>query len=330
MSIGPFRRFLVALDGSRLAEAILPVAAGIALRCGGELVLFHVLEPAPPPTVHREPHLATADAAERYLESLAGELRTAGLSCRVVLATADHAPVAACIAQQARALGADVIALTTHGSGGIRGFLFGRIAQQVLQEAERPTLVAPARRRDQRQRRTPAPPRTLLVPLDPSPDSRNVLPLAQHLAACLAARVVLARVVPSREQLSLAEHPPAVFLPSATAALLELERRQAEEDLRAVATSTLSGLDVAIVVRQGNVVAELARLAEAAELVLLTTHGRAGLPGWLAGSVAARLLEQVATPLLLVPAERKAQAPDGPPPELQAREDASTEPPRPE
>ncbi len=329
MSTGPFRRFLVALDGSRLAEEVLPAVSGIARRCGGELVLFHVLEPAPPPTVHGEPHLATADAAERYLESLAAELRTAGLSCRTLLATADHAPVAACIARQARALGADIIALTTHGSGGLRGFLFGRIAQQVLQQAERPTLVVPAWRRDQRERRAPAPPRTLLIPLGPSPASRSVVPLAWRLADCLGARIVLARVVPTLEQLNLVERPPAVFLPSATAALLELEQRQAEEDLRAVATSAPSGLDVTIVVRQGDTVAELAQLASTADLVLLTTCGRAGLPGWLAGNVAARLLEQVATPLLLVPAERRAQAPDEPATTPPAPEDAPAEPRRP-
>jgi nucleotide-binding universal stress UspA family protein len=303
MSEIPLAHILVPLDGSSLAEQILPVAAGLVRACGRELILLHVLEPSPPERIHGQPHLATAEAAARYLDRISRELAEQRVSCRIAVIAADNAAVATVIARQARALGADLIALTTHGRGGLRGLLFGRIAQQVLQQAERPTLVLRATERSVSL--LPETPQHLLIPLDGSPASEHVLPFAWQLARCLAATVTLARVVPTLEHLSFSESAPAVFLPTATAALLELERQHAEQDLQHLAATAPAGLPVTVVVRQGDVVAELAALATEVDLVVMTTHGRAGLPGWLAGSVAARLLERVTIPLLLVPIGRQ-------------------------
>ena len=51
-----FGCILVALDGSRLAEAVLPAACSLAKTLGARLALVHVLEKEPPATVHGEPH----------------------------------------------------------------------------------------------------------------------------------------------------------------------------------------------------------------------------------------------------------------------------------
>lgn len=300
MSAPSFSHILVPLDGSRLAEQILPIVSGIVRHCGGELILLHVLEPAPPARVHGEPHLATAEEAARYLKDISRQLATHTIATHIVICSADREAVAACLARQARALEVDGIALTNHGRGGLRGLLFGRTAQQVLQQAELPTLVVRALRNRHRALQ-PVNIQRLLVPLDGSMESERAVPLAWHLATCLPARVLLARIVPTLERLSLSESAPAVFLPSATAALLELERERAEQELQQVAATAPAGTTVTIAVRQGDVVEELARLTTEADLVVMTTHGRAGLPAWLAGRVAARLLERITVPLLLVP-----------------------------
>jgi len=52
-----FSRILVPLDGSRLAEAVLPAACSIAQKLGARRLLLHVLELDSPVTVHGEPHL---------------------------------------------------------------------------------------------------------------------------------------------------------------------------------------------------------------------------------------------------------------------------------
>ncbi len=294
---------LVALDGSRLAEQVLPVASTLARSCAGELVLLHVVEPEAPARIHGEPHLGDAASAERYLADVAAALTSVGVHTRVAVVPATDG-VAETIARCCDELQASLIALTTHGQGGLRGLLFGRIAQQVLQLAERPTLVVRSRAGEHLPTRQPVPLHRLLVPLAGPSERDAALPLASRLAQCLQAELVLARIVPSPERLSVAESAPSVFLPTATAALLALERERAEEELRAVAATLPAGTPITIQVTQGDVVEELAALAATCHLVVLATHGRAGLPGWLAGSVAARLLERTPTPLLLVPYQR--------------------------
>lgn len=306
MTDRPFQRILVPLDGSRLAEAILPAASGLAQACGGEILLLHALEREPPEEVHGEPHLRSMADATAYLEALARALRDLGLKARSFVVTADQGSVADCIAQQAAALAADLIAMTTHGSGGLRGVLFGRIAQQVLQRAERPTLVL----RSRRARREPGGPATslvpasyrrILVPLSGEPSSAQVLPLVWKLAQCTGAEVMLARVVPVLGSLSLRESVPTVFLPTASAALLELEEDEARAALDRLAAGAQPGTITSVAVRRGETIDELRELARQADLVIMVTHGRAGLEGWLSGSTAARLLAQVWIPLLLVP-----------------------------
>ena len=65
------RRILVPLDGTDLAEAALPVAAALCVKLGAEVVLVHLLEKRAPRAVHGRPHLATAGAAEAYLNQIA-------------------------------------------------------------------------------------------------------------------------------------------------------------------------------------------------------------------------------------------------------------------
>ncbi len=306
MSAPLFRRILVPLDGSRLAEAIVPAVVTLARACGGEIVLLHVLEREPPGEVHGEPHLRSLAEATEYLEALAARLGELGLAVRREVVTADQQPVADCIAQQAAAFAADLIAMTTHGSGGLRGVLFGRIAQQVLQRAERPILVLRSRRTHRRSGEAGTPwtapgCRRVLVPLSGDPSSQQVLPLVWKLAGCTGAEVVLARIVPALGTISLLESPPAVFLPMASAALLELEEEEARSALSQLAANAPPGITVTVLVQRGETVEELLALAQQVDLLVMVTHGRAGLEGWLSGSTAGRLLARVAIPLLLVP-----------------------------
>src|SRR5215212_9300102 len=75
-----FTRILVPLDGSPLAEAVLPAARSLAGTLGAKLLLLHVLEREPPADVHGEPHLCDEPEALAYLERQAGELRRQGVA----------------------------------------------------------------------------------------------------------------------------------------------------------------------------------------------------------------------------------------------------------
>ncbi len=303
-------RILLPLDGSALAEAALAPAAELARLLSAELVLLHVIERGAPARVHGQPHLRDAAAAAAYLDDVARRL--AGHD--IALSKHVHEPavgdVAASIAEHAHEIGAGLVVLCTHGSGGLRDLLLGSIAQQVLRQATRPVLVvrppspAPAR--------TPtrsAPAHGLgdaswVVALDPVVHGPRALPLAGMLAERCHARLHLVTVVPTLTRLPAERAARAIFSPAATADVLELEAEDARRymddlarDLRA------AGLQVSVDLRRGDAARETLSIVrrERPSLLVIATHGRAGVGGVLSGSFAAAVVPRVQGNVLLVP-----------------------------
>ena len=66
------RHILIPLDGSTLAESVLPAAAALAEAFAADVTLFHVMEERPPETIHGQQHLREPQQAEAYLERVAG------------------------------------------------------------------------------------------------------------------------------------------------------------------------------------------------------------------------------------------------------------------
>jgi len=154
-----FDKILVCLDGSRLAEQIIPYAAEQALRFNSRLVLFQVVpEPivvgpaipgaAPPPVVTdamiQRAQEAVAEARS-YLEEVAKPLRQRRIRVDVV-ATPGTASQA--IKMFADTNNIDLIAIATHGRSGLGRAVFGSVADSVLRESGLPILVI--KPRDQR------------------------------------------------------------------------------------------------------------------------------------------------------------------------------------
>ena len=143
-----FQKILVCLDGSKLAEQILPYAAEQATRFGSSLVLFQVVSLASVPTptgIESIPvavpndQLADAEAAAKdYLDSLALPLREKGL--KVQCATMIGHP-AESIVSHAEENGFDLVALATHGHSGLRRLVFGSVADYVIRKAGLPILL---------------------------------------------------------------------------------------------------------------------------------------------------------------------------------------------
>jgi nucleotide-binding universal stress UspA family protein len=302
MSPVAVRRLLVPLDGSRLAEVVLPIAARLGEACDATITLLHVIERGAPSSIHGEPHLAARSEAEDYLVRLVRQFEVAG---RVVEYHVHEVPVgnvAQSIATHAEDQRSDLVLLSTHGVGGIREALWGSIAQQVLQLSRRPTLLV--RARAGAQAAAMFNPRTIMVSLDGTAAAEAALPLAGTLAHVLDTRLRLVMVVPTLDTVGGEQLPQATFLPGTTRALLDVQEEQAVDYLEHLAASMRStGVPVATEVRRGGAVAELA--SDAAEhadgLVVVATHGRAGLQAIWSPSVAARLLKRTQAPVLLVP-----------------------------
>ena len=139
-----FKHILVTLDGSPLAERILQPAADLARASNARITLAHVVSSSAVVGARILPILpgdlrAVVEKAEGYLHDVAEPLRKDGLdvSVRVV----QHESPAAAIIKLAEELEADVVALATHGYGGLKRALLGSIADKVLRGSPLPLLL---------------------------------------------------------------------------------------------------------------------------------------------------------------------------------------------
>ena len=139
-----YKRALVPLDGSSIAESIIPFLMQIAGPLDMSVTLLRVLEPMPPiladggqPVIVEDLPLRMRDA-EEYLAPLAAMLRAHGVRTSWVIrrGRADQEILAA--AQDA---GVDLIAMSTHGRSGLGRLLFGSVAEQVLRHADVPVFM---------------------------------------------------------------------------------------------------------------------------------------------------------------------------------------------
>jgi len=138
-----YKRALVPLDGSMVAESIIPFILEIAGPLDMEVALVRVLVPVPPMAVEGTRHVVIEDAAKlreakEYLASIAADLRAKGVSVTTAVRRGEPVPE---ILAGAREVDADLIAMTTHGRSGLSRLLFGSVAAAVLSHAEIPVFL---------------------------------------------------------------------------------------------------------------------------------------------------------------------------------------------
>jgi nucleotide-binding universal stress UspA family protein len=139
-----YKRVIVPLDGSPLAEGMLRFIVDIAGPLDLEVVLLRVIRILPPQVTEtlrsallESVEQNTADARE-YLAPLAEDLRTRGIRVRTEVR---HGESADEIVDCAHEADADLIAMTTHGRSGLGRLLFGSVAEAVLRQAEIPVFL---------------------------------------------------------------------------------------------------------------------------------------------------------------------------------------------
>ena len=140
-----YHNILVPLDGSALAEAALHHAEALALEFKSNITLLRIIiSPyqliAPDlvlsGTVAEIPGLR--DQAMQYFQGVSGELREKGISFQTAIL---DGPVPDAITDYARAEHIDLIVMSTHGRGGISRWVYGSVAEKVLQAAPCPVLL---------------------------------------------------------------------------------------------------------------------------------------------------------------------------------------------
>jgi nucleotide-binding universal stress UspA family protein len=151
-----FECIIVPLDGSDLAEQALAQATSLAKGLGSKLVLVQAIDSLAQrmgltQATLEAPSAAAANVdllqqaleaekaeAERYLAAKRTELGAAGLK---VEAYVGEGPAADVILRVAEDQGAGLIAMSTHGRGGLGRLVFGSVADAVLRRSEIPILV---------------------------------------------------------------------------------------------------------------------------------------------------------------------------------------------
>jgi nucleotide-binding universal stress UspA family protein len=143
-----FKRILVPLDGSRLAEQALPYAEGLVEKFGSQLTLVQAIPPPPVlaigelgvlphdfgPVLAEEERLASA-----YLLSVQKRLREKNIASKI--AVLKGRSVADAIVDAAQQESSDLIVKTTHGRSGFSRWVYGSVATKVLEQAPCPVLL---------------------------------------------------------------------------------------------------------------------------------------------------------------------------------------------
>lgn len=291
-----FHRILVPLDGSRLAESVLPITGLLAGKLGSEVTLLHIIEQHAPASVHGQPHLTTPVGAGTYLDDIAARLG-GNVRTEIHVHGTEEQDVAASIASHAAELGADLIALCTHGRSDPRRVVFGSIAQQVLRRVQVSVLLV------RPEVSTPERLQTVLVPLDGSHEGECALPEATAIVRAFQANLHMVRVVDTVASMKGDNQAAARLTPLTAAAALDVEELEAQSYLaKQVGQMAANGVRASAQVLRGDVVQAVAEAAvtRSADLTVMATHGRSGLGAFWIGSVAAGLVNKLYRPLVLV------------------------------
>ncbi len=139
-----YRKILVPLDGSKVAEGVLPHAKALAYSVGAELILLTVGANPTLDFVFSDPGLAQSavqeqeDRSKKYITEVENELKEAGFKTSVQLRIGSVAEV---ILETAEELQVDVIAMSTHGRTGAARWLLGSVAERVVHNSKVPVLL---------------------------------------------------------------------------------------------------------------------------------------------------------------------------------------------
>jgi nucleotide-binding universal stress UspA family protein len=157
-----YERVLIPLDGSELAEAILPFAERVAGPADAEVILLRVVEPLSVVAGLGTGGVVVPDAlvlhqveARRYLDEMAKRLEARGLRVRTVLGLGTPADEVLATAKTEKA---DLIAMTTHGRRGLWRAALGSVAEEVLRSAPVPVLMVRKSTRDRAEAAEPPAP----------------------------------------------------------------------------------------------------------------------------------------------------------------------------
>jgi nucleotide-binding universal stress UspA family protein len=284
-----YTKILVPLDGSNLAEQILPYARIFAETYGIPVELLRVNDPDI--RVSFWPPLPGGEYLQRIARALPRSLR---VDC-----VEESGKPAAVIVERAKSDPACIIAMATHGLSGARRWLLGSVASRVAHITTNSLLfIRPAEAGEQ----TRGPElKIVFVPLDGSGLGEKILPHVITLAKRMKLEVHLVRVYTLTADAYIVGN--GVYMQALTQQR-EVIQKEAEDYLAGkVEQLRAEGLDQVIsTAMEGDPAGEIIDLAQRTpnNLIAMSSHGKSGIAQWVLGSVAEKVIHHSRDPVLVI------------------------------
>lgn len=297
-----FDPILVPLDGSLLAECVLPHVVAIARAFNAKVILLRVLDKNQASEKAQLFDLLNwqinKTGAKLYLEKVSARLQKSGL--RIESAVLEGL-VAESITEYALNRGIKLIILSSHGRSGLSQWGISSVTQKIIFSAPTSVLIIRAHQ--------PATSESIdwqytqiAVPLDGSRRAENVLPMVTLLARFHRSRIHIVHVVKTPEmahQMPLSRED--------TELSDRIVARNREEAIRYLdqvrLQSPLDGIEVQTsLLISDNAAAALHELSEKEniDMVALSAHGYSGNNQWPYGSMVNNFILYSKVPLLIV------------------------------
>lgn len=303
-----YRKMLIPLDGSELAEKVLVYAKELAGRLDLDASLLYVCtkDEYQVLPLHRSYVEQVADLLKSQIAAVRGD--TGDQSKRKGAQVAGHVTVgypAEEILRFADENKIDLILMATHGRSGVKRWVMGSVADKVLRASKLPVLLVRSGISDD-VAYDKWPKKTIVVPLDGSKVAETVLPHVEVLAkqkGLESVEVALLQV--SEPPVIQSDYPASMPLTWEEHVKEETARRKrgAEQYLSGVEKRLKdAGVKVHSEVLVGNPAQEIVACCgkDRYNLIVMATHGRSGVSRWAYGSVAEKVLLGTISPIVVV------------------------------
>jgi nucleotide-binding universal stress UspA family protein len=293
-----FQSILVPLDGSQLAEVVLPHAAALANVADAKITFVRVIEP--PSDTQSQPvnplnwQIAKREA-DSYLEEISSRFNQQNGTVKYTILEGDPASQ---IVEFVENSDIDLVLLSSHGKSGLTRWNISSVTRKIIQNSKRSTMIVRAYEtretgiQDFHYQR-------VLVPLDGSVRSEYVLPVANSIARHQGAELLLVHVVykpemPRRKPLNDED----IRLIDD---FIERNRQEASDYLQHITCQEQVECHTRLIISD-NVEDSLHGLidSEQIDLMIMSAHGYSGNRRHPFGNITTHFIEYGSAPLLVI------------------------------
>lgn len=296
------KHILVPLDGSSLAECVLPYVLAVARAVNARITLLHVLErpreTGELPTDPLQWHLKKIQI-EGYLNQIEARLQEAQLEVTNLVL---EGVAAERIIEYATNSRVDLIALSTHGYSGLSGWNVSSVVQKIILRAYKSTLLVRAYNPKEFDLDNPPIFKRLFVGLDSSARAEMALPIAIRLSKYYQSELILGTVIRLPELFQ--RFPPSDEDQELIRRISNRNQEIAERYFDQLSSQfSFQGINVRTrLATSDNVPLALHNMVKRvkADLALLVAHGRSAKGRWPYGSAVTSFISYGTTSLLVV------------------------------